>query len=192
MTDLIKTHGLTPKQNAAVTEFLRNGFNKKQACETVGCTMTIFSQPAVKAALSDVTSQAMERAQFSAAPIIENLTDISLANIADFLDLETGRPILKPNLTREQLASVESVKVDKDGQIELKLHNKYGAIDRLTKLLQWVDERPIVNIIDDNSDAPETDTLRLARKVAFALKKAQEQLDSKTIEHEPDEVKDDG
>lgn len=173
--DLIATYGLTPTQNAAVCEYLRNGFNKKAAASSVGCGVYLFNDPRVINAIADQSRSILADTNMRAVAVVKHLGDIIFANVDDFYEIRNGHPVLRDDLDREKLALVSEFTETKDGRVRVKLHDKNKAIDQISKLLEWTKEQAAINIVLNQAEqADPVDVRELARRLLFEARAAEE------------------
>lgn len=175
MSDLIATYGLTPLQNALVCEYLGNGFNKKKAADKIDCSVGLFSDPKVQNAINDAAREIVAETNFKAVHLINHLSEIATANIADYVEWNGRSARVKDEIPPEMMACVKSLHTDKDGVTRVELLDKYGAIDRLAKILKWTGDeaQSVVNVtVNESSDKP-VDLESLARKIAFVQREAE-------------------
>lgn len=175
MSDLIATYGLTPLQNALVCEYLGNGFNKKKAADKLDCSVGLFSDAKVQNAINDRAREILAETNFKAIHLINHLSEIATANIVDYVEWNGKSARVKDGIPPEMMACVKSLHTDKDGVTRVELHDKYGAIDRLAKILKWTGDeaQSVVNVtVNESSDKP-VDLESLARKIAFVQREAE-------------------
>lgn len=79
--------------------------------------------------LSDITKE----------EVLSELAAILRAKITDYLHFNGFQIVFKPfeELTEAQIKAIESVKENRYGEIELKLHGKSWTIDRICKILGY-------------------------------------------------------
>ncbi len=100
----------------------------------------MLARPMVRAAISDRVRELSEVMEVSAYRTIKELKSLAYSNMADFI--ETGMDgkanfVDFTTLTREQMASVQSIKIEdnpKTGRkVQLQLHPKLGSLETLMK-----------------------------------------------------------
>lgn len=172
MSDLIATYGLTPLQNALVCEYLGNGFNKKKASDKIGCSASMFADPKVQNAINDRSREIVAESNFKAVALVNHLSDIALANVADYVEWNGRSARVKDDLPPEVMACVKKLHTDKDGVTTVELHDKYGAIDRLSKLLGWYKEESNVTVVAQGDvTVVERSKDELNKELAFEMRK---------------------
>lgn len=191
MSDLIATYGLTPLQNALVCEYLGNGFNKKKAADKIDCGVGLFNDPKVQNAINDSAREILSETNFKAIHLINHLSEIATANVADYVEWNGRSARVKDEIPPEMMACVKSLHTDKDGVTRVELYDKYGAIDRLAKILKWTGDeaQSVVNVtVNEKSDKP-IDLEDAVRQIKFAMREAEEKniiIDAEIIENGDD------
>ncbi|MCW2286072.1 phage terminase small subunit [Rhodoblastus acidophilus] len=144
---------LTPKQQRFVEEYaidanatqaaIRAGYSPRTAGQ-IG--ERLLKKVEIAAAVSKAQKTRSERTEITADRIAEELAQIAFANVGDYFEWgPDGITVCdKGELTREQQSAVAEVAqtFTKDGgSIRVKLHDKLGALDKLTKLLGYDKQR---------------------------------------------------
>lgn len=97
----------------------------------------LLSKDKVKAYLASLQSKSRALTDITKEEILTELAAILRSKITDYLNFNGKRIKFKPfdKLTESQIKAIESIKQDKTGQIELKLHGKSWTVDRICKIL---------------------------------------------------------
>jgi phage terminase small subunit len=177
---------LSLRERRFVSEFIVD-LNGRQAAIRAGLGKTpksageIASQmrrkPTVAAAISALLN---ERNGVTGAAVVGELGAIAFSRITDFLKLENGRLVLTVSdlnlLPEEAIAAIARLKerIDPDTgavTIDVELHDKLGALDRLGKSIGLFKERAEVN---HHHEVEVLDPLARIRERLNALRKARE------------------
>jgi len=101
----------------------------------------LLTYPGVKAEIAKLQTAIAERCRITSDMVVQELAKVGFHNIQDFIDEKNGIVNLK-NIKRNTAAAVESIKVTEIGKgktakkkIELKLHDKVGALEKLGRHL---------------------------------------------------------
>jgi phage terminase small subunit len=103
----------------------------------------ILSRPAVILRIDEIRRRISERLEVDRNRVADELGEIAFANIADYLDFDSERITIKElrKLTRRKSRAIKTVRqrTSKDGEtvIELELHDKLQAIEKLAKVLGY-------------------------------------------------------
>jgi len=135
---------LTSKQQAFCEEYLID-LNATQAAIRAGYTARtannhinqIVVNSGVQAEIARLKAKRAQRTEITADNVVLELAKIGFSNIEDFAKIE-GKTVKFTDfkdLTREQLAAVESIGSTEKGKITLKLHSKISALQDLGKHL---------------------------------------------------------
>lgn len=142
---------LRPAEELFVQAYLANGCtNARQAALDAGYSQKSAAKahkwvteercrsikPHVWDLVYEETRSLLSKAEDKKERIVEELTSLAFANMGDYVIFNGGNVSLvsSEDLTREQLAAIESVSETKDG-VRFKLHSKVDAIDKLAKML---------------------------------------------------------
>lgn len=113
-----------------VNACIRAGYSAKNARQHAH---RVFAAPHVKSYLASILKPLHAKTLATAERVLEELTNIALANIATFykLDANGKKWVLKEidELTEEQQRSISEIKPGK----YIKLHSKDSALDKLAK-----------------------------------------------------------
>jgi phage terminase small subunit len=135
---------LTPKQAAFVREYLidlngaaaavRAGYSPNAAKEQAARLLTHAN---VQAAIATAQAERSERTRVKADAVVEELRRIAFANISDYVAWNHEKVIFlnSQRMTPEALSAVAQVSYDKNGGVQVKLHDKIAALDKLMKHL---------------------------------------------------------
>src|SRR4051794_12014195 len=142
---------LTPKQAKFVQEYLVDLNATRAACRA-GYSPATAGQQAdrllrnakVAAAVQAALDERSERTRLKADAVIEELRRIAFANIADYVAWNHEKVIFlnSQKMTPESLSAVAQVSYDRNGGVQVRLHDKIAALDKLMKQLgKYVPER---------------------------------------------------
>lgn len=175
---------LTPKQARFVAEYLldsnatqaaiRAGYSKATAAQGGAQLLrNIKVRAEIDAAQKAAMAKAVEKYEVSQDRIIRELALLGYSNMQDFASVDDkGTPFLDMSkLNRDQWAAVQSIKVDDDGAVTLKLYDKRASLVDLHKHSGLYTEKQDHKV---TVDATETTPLELARGLAFVLASAQQ------------------
>src|SRR3954462_13722353 len=142
---------LTRRQSAFVKEYLidlngaaaavRAGYSPNAAKEQAARLLTHAN---VKAAIAAATAERSERTRLKADSVIEELRRIAFANISDYVAWNHEKVVFlnSQKMTPESLSAVAQVSYDRNGGVQVRLHDKIAALDKLMKHLgKYVPER---------------------------------------------------
>lgn len=150
----------------------------------------ILRNPKVKAFLESVingqiTSKILEREE-----ALELLTSIARSNITDVCCITEDGLQIRPDLTEENACCIKEIIYSNQG-VRIKLHSSLDAIKTLARIQGW--EMPKQEGVEDiEINKPETDTIKLARKVLFVLRKAAAQQNRRKAERSECSLSDSG
>jgi len=99
----------------------------------------LVRHPSVKAELARRRAQQAKKMEITQEKVLQEIARVAFANMGDFASWGNGLCILKPSLDVDAKV-VESVKVDTQGNVSIKLHNKLKALDMLCKHLGLYEE----------------------------------------------------
>ncbi len=148
---------LTPKQQRFVEEYLVD-LNATQAAIRAGYSSRTASviahenlrKPEVASAVQAGRLARSERTEITADRVLEEISRLAFANIADLFDWEAGRAsfVPKADLTREQMSVIAEISSETDRvgelsttKLKLKTYDKLGALRDLGKHLGLFVER---------------------------------------------------
>ena len=153
------SNGLTPKQLAFVSEYLkdlnatkaalRSGFSPRSA-GTQG--NALLQKPEISAAIQEGQQDAAARNEVTVDRIVQEYARIAFANLTDFANVTDGEVVVEDTDTMplDKTAVLSELAQTKDG-VHLKLHDKGKALDALGKHLGMFVER-----IKDETPVDET------------------------------------
>src|SRR3954468_17773899 len=135
---------LTPRQAKFVQEYMvdlngaaaavRSGYSAKTAKEQAARLLTHVNG---QAAIAAVQAERSERTRLKADAVVEELRRIAFANIADYVAWNHEKVIFmnSQKMTPESLSAVAQVSYDRNGGVQVKLHDKIAALDKLMRHL---------------------------------------------------------
>lgn len=131
---------LTPKQQLFCDEYLVD-MNATAAALRAGYSGTtalsgaLMRLPKIKRFLEQRTQSTTERAQQNRELLLGELTKIALCNMGNYFDADgNAKPMYA--LSEDEKSALWYVKVNADGSVVYKMHNKLAAIEKIAKLLQ--------------------------------------------------------
>jgi phage terminase small subunit len=93
-----------------------------------GNASALRQNTAIGQRIKELQVQAAERVGVSIERVLNELAKIGFANIADYMDIEDGKPVLSlARNSRDQLAAIAEVTSDQ-GRVKIKLLDKKGAL----------------------------------------------------------------
>jgi phage terminase small subunit len=100
-------------------------------------------EPEVAARIEELRSEFCKSAALSVEYLQALLLPVAEANVLDFFKIENGDIVPKPvsELKREHTAALAAIKMDSDGTVELKFHNKTEAVNVLLRSIGAMVER---------------------------------------------------
>ncbi|KAF0236507.1 MAG: phage terminase small [Prolixibacteraceae bacterium] len=110
---------------------IRAGYSPKTANRIANENLT---KPDIQKKISLLQIEAREQAGITKQEVINTLSDIIKANIADLFQDSGIKPVNE--LSDIQKKCIESIKIYK-GKTEIKLFNKLVAIERINKMMGW-------------------------------------------------------
>lgn len=156
---------LNKKQKRFVEEYLID-LNATQAAIRAGYSpSTAYSignenlrKPEIKSEIDKAIAERSKRTGINADRILQELGKLGFVNIADVVDLETGK--VKDSATDEDLACIQSIKIkptEWGTEREVKFYDKKSTLELMGKHLgMWTDKLEIkaesVVIVDDIED----------------------------------------
>jgi len=135
---------ITPKQAEFCNQYLvdlngtqaaiRAGYSKRRASE-IG--YQLLQKTTIQEYLTKLQAKAREKTDLSKEEVLSELAAILRAKITDYLYFNGYQVVFKSfdNLTEAQIKAIESIKENRYGEIELKLHGKSWTVDRICKIL---------------------------------------------------------
>lgn len=149
---------LNKKQKRFVEEYLidlnatqaaiRAGYSPKTAKEIGSENLT---KPNIKSEIDKAIAERSKRTGINADRILQELGKLGFINIADVVDLETGK--IKDSATEEDLACIQSIKIkptEWGTEREVKFYDKKSTLELMGKHLgMWTDK------VDMNLNVPE-------------------------------------
>ena len=159
---MAKAGALTPKQERFCRAYVANNGNGSKAAIVAGYSQDTargtayenLSKPAIAARIKALTTKSLARFEADADRITQELIIIGLANVADYMDVEEGKPVrvkpfedMPPGATRaikriKERRTLVETRHSSDGQtettyydsvIELEFHSKESALALLAK-----------------------------------------------------------
>lgn len=135
---------LTPKQAEFCNQYLID-LNGKQAAIRAGYSpktaefqaARLLRKDKVQQYLTTLQAKARELTDITKEEILSELAAILRAKITDYLSFNGHQIVFKSfdKLTETQIKAIESIKENRHGEIELKLHGKLYSVDRVCKIL---------------------------------------------------------
>ena len=145
---------MTKKQKLFVEEYLidlnatqaaiRSGYSVDSAKE-IGCEN--LTKPNIQEAIAKAMAERSKRTGISQDRVVQELAKLAFINIADVVDLETGK--VKETATEEDLACIQSIKIkptEFGEEREIKFYDKKGSLESLGKHLGMYDNKLNVNL----------------------------------------------
>jgi phage terminase small subunit len=133
---------LTPKQEQFCQEYLidlngtqamiRAGYSEKTAPQIAS---EYLRKPNVAKRIAQLKAERAKKTQITAATALTELSRISSSNILDFVKFnDEGKPEWDlTQVTREQMAAVSSMTIDKDGNLKVTFWDKNKALSEIGK-----------------------------------------------------------
>jgi len=141
---MMPDNDLTPRQRAFVAEYLTD-LNATQAAIRAGYSPQTAEQQGarllknvkVASAVQAELAKRSERTRLKADAVIEELRWIAFANISDYVAWNHEKVIFlnSQKMAPEALSAVAQVSYDRNGGVQVKLHDKIAALDKLMKHL---------------------------------------------------------
>ena len=161
----------------------------------------LHNSPDVALRIAEIKAQFATKTSITAQRVLEEMAKIGFANVGDFV---TVGPDGKSNvdlskISKDQMAAVSEIQIDtsEDGKqrVKVKLHDKRAALLDIGKHLGMFKDKlevsgpnggPIetVNTVEVSLLAKEECQMLKDMLLAIAERKAQKQLEMRTIEHE--------
>lgn len=179
---------LTAKQQRFIAEYLVDS-NATQAAIRAGYSAKTahaighenLKKPEIARLIAEgqqtATQKAVDKYEVSRDRVIGELARLGFSNMEDFASVNgEGTPGLDfSKLDRDQWAAVQSLKVDDDGGVTLKLYDKRATLIDLGKVVGLFTDK-----VDVKLELPESTPLELARGLAFVLALAQREAGAST------------
>ncbi|MEO6520325.1 MAG: terminase small subunit [Mucilaginibacter sp.] len=131
---------LTAKQQLFCDEYLVD-MNATAAALRAGYSSTtalngsLMRLPKIKQFLEQRIQTSGEKAQHNRELLLDELTKIALGNMGSYFDADgCAKPMYA--LSEDEKSALWYVKVNADGSVVYKMHNKLAAIEKIAKLLQ--------------------------------------------------------
>jgi hypothetical protein len=185
----MKTNNLTIKQESFCQAYVRIGDKsaayrevysvKNKTTKTINEAASRLSMTSKVLARIDelqakVAGIAEKKFEITHTEILNHLNILRNSRIDEYVEIKKNKLVFKDfdKLTKEQLMCIESIKQDRSGNIEIKLHGKEWSIDKINKHIGFYEKnneqkQPVVNI--DTSDLEARDK-RIAELIAKAQK----------------------
>ena len=158
---------LTPKQAEFCNQYMID-LNGKQAAIRAGYSpktaefqaARLLRKDKVTEYLTKLQSQARKQTEITRGEVLSELAAILRAKITDYLHFNGSKIAFKSfdQLTDVQIKAIESIKGNRHGEIELKLHGKSWTIDRICKILGF-DSAQDFNVMLQNMDEETLDQI---------------------------------
>ena len=146
----MKHNNLTLKQEAFCQTYIKYGDASKAYREVYSCDKmkdksiwelsskllkNIKVASRIEELKADVAIIAKEKFNITHEEILNHLNILRNSRIDEYVEIKKGKLVFKDfdKLTKEQLMCIESVKQNRFGDIEIKLHGKDWTIDKINK-----------------------------------------------------------
>lgn len=142
----VADRALTPRERAFVMEYLvdrsqteaaaRAGYRgKRETLRTIGWELML--RPNVRAAIEEAEASLRARVGITQERVANELALIAFARMSDFGSWGPDRftPVESSELADGKAAAVAQIKVDKEGNLQIKLHDKQAALTQLGRHL---------------------------------------------------------
>lgn len=122
---------------------IRAGYSKNSA-SSKGCQL--LNKPEIVKAIAERQEILAEKLDITPEKIAVEYARIAFSNMKDFVEWDTGKIKVKPSegMTRKETACISEISETSTMQgttVNIKLHNKKGALDSLAKLMGMVIEK---------------------------------------------------
>lgn len=126
---------LNATQSAIRAGYAAKSINTARLCNVIGTQNLV--NVGIKAEIERLKAEMSEKTGIQAEEVVLELAKVALSNIEDFAVIDKKKVKFNDfkDLSRSQLAAVESIGSTKEGKITLKLHSKLNALDQLGKHL---------------------------------------------------------
>ena len=164
----MKSNNLTIKQEAFCQAFVRLGDKSaayREAYSIKNKTTKTINEAASRLSMTSKVYARIEELRVKIAKIadlnfeithteiLRHLNILRNSRIDEYVEIKKNRLVFKDfdKLTKEQLMCIESIKQDRSGHIEIKLHGKDWSIDKINKHIGFYEKnngrkQPIVNL----------------------------------------------
>jgi phage terminase small subunit len=178
----MKSNNLTIKQEAFCQAYVLYGDKSKAYREVYNCSRlkdkSIWELSSKLSTGTKVASRieelqakvaaiAEKKFEITHQEILNHLNILRNSRIDEYVEIKRNKLVFKDfdKLTKEQLMCIESIRQDRYGNIEIKLHGKDWSIDKINKHIGFYalnnnQKQPIVNI-DTGGDFNEDKAARL-------------------------------
>ena len=176
----MKTNNLTIKQEAFCQAYIRLGEASKAYREAYNTSRlkeksiwelssTLLKNIKVSSRVAELKAKVSEIAEkefnITHKEILKHLDILRNSRIDEYVDVKKGKLVFKDfdKLTKEQLMCIESIKQDRYGNIEVKLHGKDWTIDKINKHIGFYesDNKQKASLIIDTEGFSEEKQKRL-------------------------------
>lgn len=130
---------LNYKQQAFIYEYLKNGFNGKQACISVGYAPKNAEITASKllrlSKVQDVFNKAFQDNGLEVNKALQNISIVANTDVTDYMEADTitGLPKLKPLDQMQNTKAIKSIKINED-KAEITFHDSLKANEIIVKM----------------------------------------------------------
>jgi len=159
---------LTDKQERFCHEYLID-LNATQATLRAGykdqkSAAKVMRNPGVQARIAELQAGRSKRTAITADRVLEELALIGFADLADFVEWDTGRVTLKNSETLDaaKRRAIIEVAQARDGSVKIKLADKKGSLDSIGRHLGMFIDRHLVHVdeVENLSDEELANRLR--------------------------------
>lgn len=139
---------LTPKQTKFINVYLETGNASEAYRRTYSCermkdatinrkAVELLRNGKITARIEELQRELRKLSDITKEEVLSELASILRAKITDYLHFNGFQIAFKSfeDLTEPQIKAIESIKENRHGEIELKLHGKNWTIDRICKIL---------------------------------------------------------
>lgn len=167
----MKSNSLTIKQESFCQAYIRLGDKSaayREAYSTSNMKDTtihemackLSSSPKVSTRISELQSKvatiAEKKFNITAEEMLRHLNILRNSRIDEYVEYKKGRLIFKDfdKLSKDQLMCIESIKQDRNGNIEIKLHGKDWTIEKINKHIGFyaIDNKQKNDVVITNSE----------------------------------------
>lgn len=172
------------KTNDATDSYKKAGYSyKSKATKSIheaACRMLKSSKIAarIEELKLKIAGIAENKFEITHTEILNHLNILRNSRIDEYVEIKKNKLVFKDfdKLTKEQLMCIESIKQDKNGNIELKLHGKDWTIDKINKHIGFYEKnneqkQPVLNLSDGFTDEKKKRLEELLLKAQKALEK---------------------
>ena len=138
-----------PKDLNGLQAAIRAGYSAKGAGQVSG---RLQRDPVIKAELARIIALRTKANEVTVERVLQELKAMAFTNMSDFIKVSSnGTPTIDlSELTPEMAASMSEFKINKDGDLVLKLHDKGGALSQLGRYLKMFTD--VVEVKDPIGD----------------------------------------